>query len=153
MAYRLIEQPSDSQNEPCVDCCFGNDNGGCNAPWDILERDDNCGFVWHGKSYIYKETKESKEMTTAEKIREAVKNKAAEHRRNGFGSHACALENVLNDVDKIIKEEGEPKPQWKPTKEELEAVRYLLEDYRPWLLSSADARKQLRKLYEEIKQL
>lgn len=42
------------------------------------------------------------------------------------------------------------KEQWRPSEEQLNAVRWLLDEYRPWLISSADARKKLRSLLNDL---
>lgn len=51
--YRRIRQPKESYEEnPCWDCCFG-ENGECNAPQEILDSDEECGFTWSSERYIY----------------------------------------------------------------------------------------------------
>lgn len=42
---------------------------------------------------------------------------------------------------------------WVPSVDQLEAVRYLLEDYKPWLLSASEARKELATIYDEMLKL
>jgi len=42
------------------------------------------------------------------------------------------------------------KEQWRPTKEQMNALRYLLDEYGPWFLSSVDARRELRKMKNEL---
>lgn len=42
---------------------------------------------------------------------------------------------------------------WKPTKGQLESIRWLLEDYSPWLISSRDAREDLETVYNELRKL
>lgn len=53
MKYKRIPQPKDSYNEnPCYDCIFGKD-GECNAPEEIINNDEDCGYNFHGQNYIY----------------------------------------------------------------------------------------------------
>jgi hypothetical protein len=42
---------------------------------------------------------------------------------------------------------------WVPSADQLEAVRYLLEDYKPWLLCASEARKELATIYDEMLKL
>ena len=60
MEYRRIPLPKDSLNDdnPCWDCCFGKEDGECNAPQEIIDSDEECGFVWHGRPYVYEIVKE-----------------------------------------------------------------------------------------------
>lgn len=49
-----IPQPEDSwEDNPCWDCCFGV-NGECNAPQEIIDSDEECGFSWSMPNYVYK---------------------------------------------------------------------------------------------------
>lgn len=66
-------------------------------------------------------------------------------------------QEVINNPEKYglqkIQKIEPSRPSWKPTKDQLESIRYLLEEYRPWLINSADARKDLRDVYEQLKKL
>lgn len=54
MKYKRVEQPSDSYNDnPCWDCIFGQYDGECHAPEEIINSDEECGFSWYTPNYIY----------------------------------------------------------------------------------------------------
>ena len=42
---------------------------------------------------------------------------------------------------------------WVPSDDQLEAIRFLMEDYKPWLLSASEARKELGAIYDEMLKL
>ena len=42
------------------------------------------------------------------------------------------------------------RPYWIPTDKQMESIRYLLEDYAPWTISSREARQDLRAVYNEL---
>lgn len=73
--------------------------------------------------------------------------------RIGDGTTGQSLWNKWHRWLKDIPNRISLRPHWKPTKDQLESIRYLLEDYSPWLISSADARKDLRDVYEQLKKL
>lgn len=55
-----IPQPKDSwEDNPCYDCCFGVD-GECNAPQEIIDSDEECGFSWNKPNYVYKLVEDEK---------------------------------------------------------------------------------------------
>ena len=58
--YRRVPQPPESWEEiPCFDCCLGNkETGDCEAPQEIIEFDEPCGYEFHSTAYIYEEVDE-----------------------------------------------------------------------------------------------
>ena len=58
--YRRVPQSPESWEEiPCFDCCFGNKNtGDCEAPQEIIELNEPCGYEFHSTAYIYEEVDE-----------------------------------------------------------------------------------------------
>ena len=55
---------------------------------------------------------------------------------------------ILDDED---FEELVSRANWAPTDKQMEAIRYLVEDYSPWTLSSRDSREELKAIYNELK--
>ena len=58
--YRRVPQSPKSWKEiPCFDCCCGNKNtGDCEAPQEIIELNEPCGYEFHSTAYIYEEVDE-----------------------------------------------------------------------------------------------
>ena len=50
--YKLVPQPKESwEDNPCWDCVFGKEDGECHAPKEIIDLDEDCGYIW-GNIYI-----------------------------------------------------------------------------------------------------
>lgn len=61
--YKLVPQPENSFNDnPCLDCVFGKEEGICTAPREIIYNEDDgeeCGFKWKGQQYVYVEVEDT----------------------------------------------------------------------------------------------
>lgn len=108
--------------------------GGNYAPWKISEVDEEGGYYYGNYQHGYPTELTFREQRDYERVDNPGMPK--------INGKPISTENNVVNIS-----------HWVPNVNQLEAVRYLLEDYKPWLLCASEARKELATIYDEMLKL